>query len=297
MRKNLPNLVTARKWTLLLPLALILTLAVYWQVAFAQSPAPNPLPNAKDVDITAAGPAATTMGDPLNGRAVFAKNCASCHGDRGTGGVSNPGSDDGSVPSVNPIDPGFLEDSNGDPSIFARDLDLFLQHGSRPEGDSPMLTMPAWGDTKALPQNQIADVEAYVMQLNGVYWPGHWYPPAQVQSSAVKSGSTVTYTLTLLNEGSSPLTEVVLQDTLPDGVAYVQSGYPAMGQNPAEASGNTVLWLPGDVPAGGSAGPFTIVASFSGSTVPPNVAQALFHFQTWNGNDYPSSVVSDPTSP
>ena len=31
--------------------------------------------------------------------------------------------------------------------------------------------MSAWGDKGKLTQQQIADVEAYVMQLNGVSWP------------------------------------------------------------------------------------------------------------------------------
>lgn len=294
--KSLMHRITARQGMFLL-LALGALALVTWQVAFAQAPTPNPLPNAAGVDVTQTGPAATMMGDPLNGRMVFAKNCSPCHGDRGTAGIDNPGSDDGAVPALNPIDPGFLEDSHGDPKTFAADLDLFLQHGSRPAGDSPQISMPAWGDTKGLSQDQIADTEAYVMQLNGVYWPGHFYPPAQVQSSAVASGNVVTYTLTLVNHGSSPLTDVVLRDTLPPGVAYLQSGYPEMGENPAELSGTTVLWMPGDIPSGGSAGPFIIVAGFNGTNVPPNVAQALFHFETWDGTDFPSSAVSAPTSP
>jgi hypothetical protein len=71
---------------------------------------------------------------------------------------------------LNPIDPGFLADSNGDAAIFAHELDLFVQHGSRPAGKSPLLSMPAWGDHDLLSQKDIADVEAYVMQLNGTFW-------------------------------------------------------------------------------------------------------------------------------
>ncbi len=298
MTKNrLVSRITRHKWGILLPAMIVLALAVTWQAAFAQAPTPNPLPNVTGVDITKTGPAATMMGDPLSGRAIFATNCAACHNKLGVGNLPNPNSNDGTVPPVNPIDPGFLEDSKGDPSIFAADLDLFLQHGSRPAGPNPTLSMPAWGDTKGLTQQQIADVEAYVMQLNGVYWPGHFYPPAEVQSSAVSSGNVVTYTFTLVNDGSSALTDVTLQDTLPAGVAYLDSGYPQLGENPAQVSGSTVVWVPGDVPNGGSAGPFVIVASFSGSSAPANVAQALFHFQTWDGTDFASSVVSAPTSP
>src|SRR5207248_4183861 len=94
-----------------------------------------------------------------------------CHGDRGTAGIENPGSNDGSVPTLNPIDPGFLENANGDPAVFAHDIDLFLQHGSRPAGPKPLVSMPAFGDHKTLARSDIADIEAFVMGLNGVFWP------------------------------------------------------------------------------------------------------------------------------
>ncbi len=136
------------------------------------APAPNvistPLPG---VDITVPGAASTIHGDPTAGGTKFATICASCHGNRGTTGIGNPGSNDGTVPTLNPIDPGFLEDSNGDAAIFARELDVFLQHGSRPAGPSPLISMPGFGDQKLLPQSDIADIEAYVMQLNGTFWP------------------------------------------------------------------------------------------------------------------------------
>ncbi len=122
-------------------------------------------------DITGLGSAATVHGDPTAGAAKFAANCATCHGDLGTAGIANPGSDDGTVPALNPIDPGFLTDANGDAATFARDIDVFVQHGSRPSGHDPLLSMPAWGDHGLLSQSDIADVEAYIMSLNGTFWP------------------------------------------------------------------------------------------------------------------------------
>jgi uncharacterized repeat protein (TIGR01451 family) len=282
---------------LVLPLLIALGLLLTWQIAFAQAPTPNPLPNVTGVDITKVGAAASMQGNPLSGRALFDQNCSTCHGDRGAMGEDNPGSNDGTVPVVNPIDPGFLDDSRGDPTIFAADLDLFLQHGSRPNGPSPKDLMTAWGDTNKLTQQQIADVEAYVMQLNGVYWPGHYYPPAEIQMDAVHGGNVVTYTLTLVNHGGSALTDVVLQDTLPNGLAYIKSGYLQLDNNSGQANGNTVQWLPGDVPDGKTAGPFFLVAGVSGTNVPPNIAQVLFHFRTWNGNEYAASAVSDAIVP
>jgi len=81
----------------------------------------------------------------------------------GTQGVENPGSADGTVPVLNPIDPAI---KNTDPKTFALNLDVILQNGSTPGGTSPKLSMPAFGLTNFLTQQQIADVIAYVISLN-----------------------------------------------------------------------------------------------------------------------------------
>lgn len=109
------------------------------------------------------GLAATMTGDPKTGAVIFATNCKTCHGDQGKGGVSNPGSSDGTVPPLNPIDETLV---SKDPKVFAYNIDLFIQHGSTPEGDKPVLKMAAWGDDDTLTQQQIADVIAYIMSLN-----------------------------------------------------------------------------------------------------------------------------------
>jgi mono/diheme cytochrome c family protein len=111
------------------------------------------------------GEAASLVGDGMSGEALFAKTCASCHGPQGTDKILNPGSDDGMVPSLNPIDPQLADN---DPAVFAANIDRFLQHGSVPDGSNPELFMPDWGDSRTLTQKQIADLEAYVMRLNGV---------------------------------------------------------------------------------------------------------------------------------
>jgi len=162
-----------------------------------------PVPGA---DITQNGPAATVHGDPARGRKLFAVNCTTCHGDRGLGNVPNPGSSDGSVPTLNPIDPGFIADSGGDPAAFAKDIDLFVQHGSRPAspgGSNPNVSMIGWGDQKLKTQQELADMEAYVMELNGIYWPDRWEPPAGVEMEAqqgtVRGQNTITYTMNIVN--------------------------------------------------------------------------------------------------
>jgi len=109
--------------------------------------------------------AATLTGSWKKGKALFERRCQSCHGPRGTDKVKNPGSDDGTVPPLNPIDPALASKT---PSAFAANIDRIIQHGSIPDGPNPALFMPNWGDSRALSQQEIADVEAYVMRLNGV---------------------------------------------------------------------------------------------------------------------------------
>jgi mono/diheme cytochrome c family protein len=113
------------------------------------------------------GPAAALMGDPDRGRPDFGMICAACHGPQGVMGLPNPGSDDGFVPQLNPIDPTI---ANPDPTVFARQVDLFVEHGSIPSGDGPRLMMPDFGDGQMLDPATIGDLIAYVMALNGVTW-------------------------------------------------------------------------------------------------------------------------------
>jgi len=111
------------------------------------------------------GPAASMIGSVKLGRRLFASDCRSCHGDAGKGGVSNPGSTDGTVPPLNPIDPAL---ANPDPQIFAENIDRFIQHGSVPQGPDPTRVMQAFGDHHTLTQQEISNLEAYVLSLNGV---------------------------------------------------------------------------------------------------------------------------------
>jgi mono/diheme cytochrome c family protein len=109
-----------------------------------------------------AGEAVNLTGNATAGAEVFTANCVSCHGDQGKGGVANPGSADGTVPQLTPLD----EFNRTDAKAFATALDLFIEHGSTPEGTSPTLVMTAFGDKKLLTPQQIADVIAYVISLN-----------------------------------------------------------------------------------------------------------------------------------
>jgi mono/diheme cytochrome c family protein len=109
------------------------------------------------------GPAVDLTGDKDAGKLIFEANCSVCHMPQGVGGYVNPGSTDGTVPALNPINK-TLKDP--DYKTFASNIDLFIEHGSKPAGANPVFQMPAWGDLKLLTPQQIADVMAYVISLN-----------------------------------------------------------------------------------------------------------------------------------
>lgn len=109
------------------------------------------------------GQAINLTGDAKAGQQVFNDNCTACHGDQGKGGVPNPGSTDGTIPPLNPIDTSL---KNSDYKTFATNIDLFIEHGSTPDGNNPSLQMKPFGDQKLLTSQQIADVIAYVISLN-----------------------------------------------------------------------------------------------------------------------------------
>ena len=109
------------------------------------------------------GPAIDLNGNIDSGKKIFVANCEICHGVEGKGELPNPGTTDETVPSLNPIDPTLV---NSDYKTFATNLDLFLEHGSVPEGIEPTRSMPAWGDRGGLTPQEIADVIAYIISLN-----------------------------------------------------------------------------------------------------------------------------------
>ncbi len=109
------------------------------------------------------GPAVEMTGNVDAGKTLFNERCAVCHGPDGAGGVPNPGAKDGVVPALSPIDP-TLKDA--DYTTFAINLDLFLEHGSVPEGHNPVFQMPGWGDQGILTSQQVADLIAYTISLN-----------------------------------------------------------------------------------------------------------------------------------
>ena len=102
------------------------------------------------------------IGDKEHGAILFHQSCIMCHGPHGiptTPGFNAPKG----VPSLNPIDRNVF---NADPQSFVLHIDQFIQHGIPNTEGGP--NMPNFGDAHALTQAQIADLEAYVLSLNGV---------------------------------------------------------------------------------------------------------------------------------
>lgn len=130
------------------------------------SPSPSPSEAPRDMNEKGLpGKAAYIIGGAERGRLLFGKNCSSCHGEEGKSSVPNPGSADGKVPDLSPID---RDNFSEDPQTFAEIIDRYIQHGSVPEGPSPAIRMLAFGDTKSLTQQEISNIEAYILALNGV---------------------------------------------------------------------------------------------------------------------------------
>jgi ubiquinol-cytochrome c reductase cytochrome b subunit len=135
------------------------------------TPAPSsvPLPGPARVKVLGPqappGPASYIIGNADLGEYLFKQNCEQCHGVQGKDKVPNPGSTDGTVPPLNPIDP-TLSDKKA--QTFVSRIDPYIQHGSIPAGPNPVLHMLPFGDSKSLTQQMIANVEAYVLHLNGV---------------------------------------------------------------------------------------------------------------------------------
>lgn len=113
----------------------------------------------------APGEAASIIGNVVVGEKLYVDNCASCHGLEGKGGSPNYGSLSGIVPGLNPVNTALFDN---DQKKFAENIDRFIQHGSVPPGTNPSLKMFGYGDTQSLTQPQIANIEAYILDLNNV---------------------------------------------------------------------------------------------------------------------------------
>ncbi len=131
--------------------------------AASNSDTANQPMNSKEFNIP--GPAASMIGNVAHGALLFQQDCESCHGTNGAGGITNPGSSLGKVPALNPVTNDLFSKN---PQEFANNIDKFIQHGATPAGPNPALHMFDYGDSYTLTQQQIANIEAYILNLNGV---------------------------------------------------------------------------------------------------------------------------------
>ena len=107
--------------------------------------------------------AAGMIGNAAHGRTLYGQYCGYCHGEgaMGVGARSSPRP--GVIPPLSPIRKDLF---SSDPARFADNIDRIIQNGSMPPGGGAV--MPAFGATNALTQPQIANIEAYILDINGV---------------------------------------------------------------------------------------------------------------------------------
>ena len=123
---------------------------------------PNSVPQGR------AGDAAFIVGSAGNGAELFKSQCRQCHGAAGRGGIPNPGAAANVIPALAPVDRALF---SPDPDAFARNIDKYIQHGALPPGKGmkrPVFYMPDFGDSRSMTQQEISNIEAYVLKLNGV---------------------------------------------------------------------------------------------------------------------------------
>jgi mono/diheme cytochrome c family protein len=153
--------------------AFVPVLSLFVLFACSKSNQPAPAANAQTAPAVEAqeetppgpgdvGVAVTLASDLTRGAAVYKNSCVACHGAKGEGNVANPGSKDGTVPPLNPIDESI---ASPDIKAFTKNIDIYIEHGSTPEGLKPSLSMPAFGDKKKLTPQQNADVIAYTISI------------------------------------------------------------------------------------------------------------------------------------
>ncbi|MEJ2613471.1 MAG: cytochrome b N-terminal domain-containing protein, partial [Ignavibacteriaceae bacterium] len=131
----------------------------------ASTNAGNKEPGTGSTKKNTTGPAAEIIGNVAHGALLFQRDCESCHGTNGKGGVPNPGSLSGQVPPLNPINKNLYSKR---PQAFADNIDKIIQNGAVPKGPNPQLHMEDYGNSRALTQQEIANIEAYILNLNGV---------------------------------------------------------------------------------------------------------------------------------
>lgn len=108
------------------------------------------------------GQAVNIVGSYVNGKTLFDNYCQGCHGPEGRTNASGFHSKPG-VPPLNPISKSLFSHNA---QKFIDNIDPFIQHGTLRQENQ--VYMPNFGDSHALTQQEIADIEAYVLHINQV---------------------------------------------------------------------------------------------------------------------------------
>ena len=102
----------------------------------------------------AASGATTLPGDPQKGAALYAQNCATCHGASLEGGIGATLNPIDKLPGVtNPLDPAFL-------------IGIITNGRVHQSGDPKQTDMPAKGGNSSLTDKDVQDLAAYIIQQN-----------------------------------------------------------------------------------------------------------------------------------
>jgi mono/diheme cytochrome c family protein len=98
--------------------------------------------------------AAALPGDPAKGQALYAANCASCHGVSLTGNIGPALNPIYKLPGVpNPLDSGFL-------------IGIITNGRVHQAGDPGSVNMPPKGGNASLTDQDVKDLAAYIIQQN-----------------------------------------------------------------------------------------------------------------------------------
>lgn len=102
------------------------------------------------------------VGNAEHGKTLYTLYCLSCHGPNGK--IKSKGFQPLSgVPALNPINRALF---SPEVAKFLQNIDIFIQHGAPNSENGP--NMPDFGDSNSLTQQEIADIEAYILQMNHV---------------------------------------------------------------------------------------------------------------------------------
>ncbi|MDO8670972.1 MAG: hypothetical protein Q7O66_06020, partial [Dehalococcoidia bacterium] len=139
----------------------------------------------------------------------------------------------------------------------------------------------------------VAVILAIMAFVGVVEATSHGAAPSSANVNAVvtagRSGTAITYSVTLINDSSTAASKIYLASRVPSGVTFGAASAPK-GSSAGVVSGNVVAWLVDQVPAKGKVGPFTYTATATAAAVGP--VNAFVHWVSPADGTAISNVVS-----